>query len=392
MQEPRHARTAAVGLLVLLVLSSSQAMALTLPSPPDQGSPSNTQAGPVQGASSFSGGISLVKDSSSFENRSASEFIVEFYCIAHGPFVSKHFDTQVGESVGAPLSNDQASGLVAAVNSVRPPESVPISVSVGAFDQEGNITYHMTGMTYNVTTYSVWAHSQQSGVEQRVGYVVVSVPVKAIVVRGSTDLTGSSCEVFALSTYGEGWRGSSVALLQERIGPLGSLPEQGLYPLFTYGPVRLLSGSTVVGSALVKPHSNVTFALTPGTYSAVSTVSILGIPFSVNCGTYTTDAASPQFTVTLTEVGKVWYEFETVATLLTVAAILLISWRLGVFRVMARGYRRASKAVNEWIAERMRAYAGAAGGLPSWTPYKGTGRLHTPIIWRRPRPAARQTL
>lgn len=388
MQERRHSRAAVIGLLALLVLSSPQAMALTLPSPPDQSSTSNTQAGPVQGANSFSGGISLVKDSSSFQNRSANEFIVEFYCIAHGPFVSKHFDTQVGESVGATLSNDQASGLVDAVNSVRPPESVPISVSVGAFDQEGNITYRMTGMTYNVTTYSVWAHSLQSGAEQRVGYVVVSVPVKAIVVRGSTDLTGSSCEVFALSMYGEGWRGSSVALLQQRIGPIGSLPEQGLYPLFTYGPVRLLSGSTVVGSALVKPRSNVTFALPPGKYSAVTTVSILGIPFTVNCGTYSTDAANPQFTVTIAEVGKVWYEFEIVATMLVVAAILLIAWRLGAFRLMARGYRRASKAVNEWIAERMRAYPGT--GSEARTP--DAGGLHAPREWRWPRPPARQTL
>ncbi|MDG6962226.1 MAG: hypothetical protein JRN48_00125 [Nitrososphaerota archaeon] len=232
---------------------------------------------------------------------------------------------------------------------------------MGAFDQEGNITYHMTGMTYNVTTYSVWAQSQQSsGSLQRVGYIVVSVPVKAIVVRGSTDLTGSSCETFALSTYGVGWKGNSTSLLQTRIGPIGALPDAGFAPVFTYGAVKVMSGSSVAAAALVRPHSNVTFALPPGRYTAVATVSILGVPFSVNCGTYSSAAGASvsRFTVTLAGVGGVWYAFELAVGALLAVVIVLIFWRFRLWPVVARGYKRVARTINEWIAERMRAYSG----------------------------------
>lgn len=393
MPTPTYAKVAVVCLLFVLMLSSSQAMALTLPAPPDKSAPANNQSGPLQGAQSFAGGVYLVNDGSSEQNMSVSEFVVEFFCITHAPFVSKQFSTSVGESISGPVSSDQASGIIAAVDSVRPPRMVNLTVNVGGLDMEGNITYVLTGVTYKLTTYSVWTTTQQSPpVEQRVGYIVVSVPIKPQIQRDFLDLNGSSCETYSLNKFGPGWNSNasstfihdSSSWLQNPLGSVAALPDDGVAPVLTYGPVEVLSSTGVAGAADIKPGQNVTFALPPGSYSAVDKVTVLGISFDVTCGTYSSSSgsAAAQFTVTLAGVENVWHGLEATAVLIVIAVIILIFWRFKLWPHVARGYKKASRKVHEWIDERLR----ASRGLDSESPllwWAGQSRTSSPS--RNPR-------
>ncbi|MGH9918117.1 MAG: hypothetical protein ACRD6W_04500, partial [Nitrososphaerales archaeon] len=170
------------------MLASSAVFAAALPNPPDRSASANNQSGPLSNAQSFAGGVFLVKDGSTDQNLSANEFVVEFFCIGHGAYIAKQFETGIGESISGPLSTAQTSGVIDAVNSVRPPRLVNLIATVGGLDVAGNITYVLTGMTYNVTTYSVWVAAQHSPpAEQRVGYIVVSVPERPQINETSQD-------------------------------------------------------------------------------------------------------------------------------------------------------------------------------------------------------------
>lgn len=286
-----------------------------------------------------------MKDGSTDQNVSANEFVVEFYCIAHGPTVSKQFATGVGESISGLLSAAQASGVIDAMNSVRPPRLVNVTITVGGLDMGGNLTYVMTGMTYKVTTYSVWVTTQQSpAAEQRVGYIVVSVPERPQIKEFSEDLAGSSCSDTAVSKAGAGW--SSPALsLGNPLGPFSRPPEGGLAPIFTYGTVRVLSNAGVAGAAFIRPGENVTFLLPPGTYSAVADVTVFGIPFSVGSGTYSSPAgaAAARFTVPLTSVNNIWYALEISALIILVAIIVFIDSRLHLSRALVHASKYFSR-------------------------------------------------
>ncbi|HEV2390582.1 MAG TPA: hypothetical protein VGS04_07660 [Nitrososphaerales archaeon] len=336
----RPSKVAAIGLLLLLLIPFSAAAA-SLPSPPDRSAPANNQSGQLPNAQSFTGGVSLVRDGSTSQNVSANEFVVEFYCINHGPYVSKQFETSIGESISGPLSAAQASGVIDAANSVRPSRLVNLTVTVGGLDTGGNITYVMTGMTYNVTTYSVWVTSQQSpAAETRVGYIVVSVPARPQVTEYSQDLAGSSCSDTALSKAGPGWTNPAVTL-GNPLAPFSTPPEGGFAPIFNYGTVRVLSGSGVAGAASIRPRENATFLLPPGTYSAVADVTLFGIPFGVGIGTYSSPrgAATAQFTVSLNSVYGIWYGLEILALAILVAVILLLDRRFHLWRALAHASR-----------------------------------------------------
>ena len=346
MTKPTRARAAAVGFLLLLLVSSSAAAAL--PSPPDRSAPANNQSGQLPNAQSFTGGVFLVKDGSTDQNVSANEFVVEFYCISHPPFIWKQFETTMGESVSGPLSSAQASGVADAANSVRPPRLVNLTVTVGGLDIGGNITYVMTGMTYNVTTYSVWVTSQQSPLaETRVGYIVVSVPERPQVKEFSQDLAGSSCSDTALSKTGAGWKSPAVSI-GNPLAPFSTPPEGGFAPIFTYGTIRILSGAGVAGAASIRPRENTTFLLPPGTYSALADVTLFGIPFSVGSGTYSSPqgAATAQFTVSLNSVYSIWYGLEILALAILVAVILFLNSRLHLWRALAHASRYFYRVVR----------------------------------------------
>lgn len=388
LQKPRYAKVALVCLLFVLLLSSSEAMALTIPNPPDTSAPGNTQSGPLQNAQPFPGGVSLVKDTSVVQNVSANEYVVQFFCIeGHNPYVYKQFRTSVGESISGPITSEQASGIVDAVNSIAPPKAENITVTVGGIDTEGNITYIMTGMLYNVTTYSVWVTSQQSpALQQRVGYVVVSVPMKPVIERDFLDLTGSDCELYALTKWGPGWNSnasssvirSSSAWLRDPLADIAALPVGGVPPIISYGPVSILSSAGVAAAAEINPGQNVTFALPPGSYTAVSKVDVLGISFSVNCGSYSSGAGATaaQFTVTLAGVENVWHEVEALGVIILVAVVLLIFWRFKLWPHVARAYRRVSRRIHDWVDERMRASRGEA---PNWLEHATSPGLRAAI-------------
>lgn len=282
-----------------------------------------------------------MKDGSTDQNISANEFVVEFYCIPHPPFIWKQFETAIGESISGPLSGAQASGVVDAANSVRAPRLVNLTVNVGGLDIGGNITYVMTGMTYNVTTYSVWVTSQQSpAAETRVGYIVVSVPERPLVTEFSQDLAGSSCSDTALSKTGAGWKSPAVSL-GNPLAPFLTPPEGGFAPIFTYGTVRVLSGGSVAGALPIRPRENATFSLPPGTYSAVADVTLFGIPFSVGSGTYSSPkgAATAQFQVSLNSVYSIWYGLEILGLAILIAVIFFLNRRLHLWRALAHASR-----------------------------------------------------
>jgi hypothetical protein len=325
-------------------------LALTLPNPPDRSAPANNQSGQLPNAQSFAGGVLLVNDGSTDQNVSANEFVVDFLCIPHLPTISKQFETAIGESITGPLSAAQTSGVVDATNSVRPPRLVNLTVTVGGLDLGGNLSYTMTGMTYNVTTYSVWVTTQQSSAaEQRVGYIVVSVPQRPQVKEFSQDLAGSSCSDYALSRAGPGW--SSPALsLGSPLRPFQKLPEGGVAPIFTYGTVRVLSSAGVAGAAYIRPGENATFTLPPGTYSAVADVTLFGIAFSVGSGTYSSPggAATAQFSVSLASLNIIWYGLEIAALAILVAVFLFIAGRIHLWRALAHASKYFSRTFRSW--------------------------------------------
>jgi len=349
LTKPRHAKVV-IALLLLILLSSPNALALTLPNPPDRNAPANNQSGLLPNAQSFNGGVLLVKDGSTDQNVSANEFVVEFYCIAHGPYVSKQFETSIGESISGTLSTAQTSGVIQATNSVRPPRLVNLTVTVGGLDMGGNITYVMTGMTYNVTTYSVWVTAQQSpAAEQRVGYIVVSVPERPQITEYQIDLAGSSCSDTALSKAGDGWTNPAISL-GHPFSPFSTPPEGGLAPIFTYGVVKVLSNAGVVGAVSLRPSENATFLLPPGTYSAVADVTLFGITFGVGSGTYSSPkgAAAAQFTVSLNSVYSIWYGLEILAVIILVAVILFLNSRLHLWRALAHASKYLYGVLRSW--------------------------------------------
>ncbi|MDA4116188.1 MAG: hypothetical protein OK442_06505 [Thaumarchaeota archaeon] len=350
--KPSNAKVAVIGLVLLVLLSSSSAVALTLPNPPDRGAPANNQTGPLPNAQSFAGGVFLVKDGSADQNVSANEFIAEYLCFEHNTtYVYKQFETGIGESVSGPLSAAEASGVIDATNSVRPPKTVGLPVTVGEEDLGGNLTYVLTGMVYNVTTYSVWTTTQQApAVEQRAGYIVVSVPAQALATRSALDMAGSSCDSYALAKWGAGW-GSSVdnlnplGWLDNPLGAFSTLPEGGLGPILSYGPVKVLSSSGVAGAAYLRPGENATFLLPPGSYSAVADVTLFGIPFSVGSGTYSSPggAAAAQFTVSLTGVYNIFYGLEVVALVIVLAVVFLLNKWLHLWRALVHASKYLSR-------------------------------------------------
>jgi hypothetical protein len=348
LTRPRHAQAAVIGLVLLLLLSSSHAVALALPTPPDRSAPANNQSGPLPNAQSFTGGVLLVKDGSTEQNVSANEFVVEFLCISHPPTVSKQFETSIGESISGPLSTAQTSGVIEAMSSVRPPRLVNLTTTVGGLDLAGNLTYVMTEMTYNVTTYSVWVTTQQSpAAEQRAGYIVVSVPERPQVTRYSQDLSGSSCSDYALSKAGAGWTSPALSL-GSPLGPFQKLPEGGVSPIFTYGTIRVLSSAGVAGAVYIRPGENATFTLPPGTYSAVADVTLFGIPFSVGSGTYSSPkgATAAQFTVSLSSLNDVWYGLEISALAILVGVFLFIADRMHIWRALAHTSKYFSRVFH----------------------------------------------
>jgi hypothetical protein len=344
-------KVATTGLLLLLLLSSSGVVALTLPNPPDRSAPANNQSLPLQSpnAQSFDGGVILVKDGSTDQNVSATEFVEEYYCIPHPTTVSKQFETAIAESLSGPLSSPQTSGVIDAVNSVRPPMKVNLNITVGALDLAGNLTYVMTGMVYNVTTYSVWVTTQQSPeAEQRVGYVVVSVPAQPQVTRFSQDLSGSSCSDFAMSKSGPGWTNPALSL-GSPLKRFSTPPEGGFAPIFTYGTLKIESSAGVAGAAYIRPGENVTFLLPPGTYSAVADVTLFGIPFGVPSGTYSSQgAAAAQFTVSLTSVYDIWYGLEISAVVVFIALIFFIDSKLHLSRALVHASKYLSRKLHLW--------------------------------------------
>ncbi len=333
------------------MLSSSGALALTLPNPPSRSAPANNQNGPLQSPNmqSFDGGVILVKDESTDQNVSANEFVEEFYCIPHPSTVSKQFETAIGESLSGPLTTPQTSGVIDAVNSVRPPRTVNLNITVGGLDLAGNLTYVMTGMVYNVTTYSVWVTTQQSpAAEQRVGYIVVTVPAQPQVTRLSQDLSGSSCSDFAMSKSGPGWTNPALSL-GNPLKRFSTPPEGGFAPVFTYGTMKIVSSAGVAGAAYIRPGENVTFLLPPGTYSAVADVTLFGIPFSVGSGTYSSKGvAAAQFTVSLTSVYDIWYGLEILVLIIIVAVILLLNSRLHLWRALVHAKKYFSRVFSSW--------------------------------------------
>lgn len=331
-------------------------VALTLPNPPDRSAPANNQNGPLPNAQSFPGGVLLVKDGSTDQNVSGYEFVAEFFCFYHNyTSISKQFETGIGESMSGTLSTAQTSGVIDAVNSVRPPKTVSIPVNIGELDEGGNLTYVMTGMIYNVTTYSVWVTTQHTpAANQRVGYVVVSVPERAQVTRLAQDLAGSSCSDNALAKSGAGWSTAGWSFETISIGnpfsPFSAPPEGGFAPIFTYGTVKVLSSAGVAGAASIKPGENVTFTLPPGAYSAVADVTLFGIPFSVPAGAYSSSngAATAQLTVSLASLDYIWYVLEIAAVIILVAIILFIDSKLHLSRALVHASKYFYGKLHSW--------------------------------------------
>jgi hypothetical protein len=289
-----------------------------------------------------------VKDGSTDQNVSTNELIVEYYCIPHPAYISKQFETGIGESISGPLSTAQASGVTDAENSVRPPRLVNLTVTVGGLDLAGNITYVMTGMTYNVTTYSVWVTVQQSPpAEQRVGYIVVRVPERPTVNETSIDLSGSSCSNFAMSKSGPAWTSPALSL-GNPFNLFSTPPQGGFAPILSYGTVKVRSSAGVAGAASIKPRENVTFVLPPGKYTAVADVALFGIPFGATLETYSTPAGATtaQFTVSLNNMYGLWYGFELLVLIIVVGVPLVLNHRLHLLRALVRASKYSGRGLR----------------------------------------------
>jgi hypothetical protein len=344
LPKPRPGNVVVIGLLLLMLLSSSDAVALTLPNPPDRSATANNQNGPSlpsPNGQSFPGGVLLVKDGSSSQVASTKEFVAEFACRGGSRTVTKQAKTEIGESLSGPISNDQTAGIVAAIDSVRPSKTVSLSTEViggGYWD----IIYTLTGIIYNVTTYSVWTTTQPSPTaEQRVGYIVVGVPVQLQIVNAKPDSGGAIC-TSSWNKFGAGFTPDPLAWLYQ---PL--IPDDGVAPIITYGTVRVLSGGDVAGAASIRPGENATFLLPPGTYSAVADVVLFGIPFGVSSGTYSSPqgAVAAQFTVSLTSAEYIWYGLEILGVIILIAVIWVIAKRLHLWAVVLQAFERVSRAL-----------------------------------------------
>jgi hypothetical protein len=340
-----------IGLLLLLLLSSSDALALTLPNPPDRSAPTNNQNGPLQSTNmqSFAGGVSLVKDGSSDQNVSTNEFIASFFCATGSFNLAKQYRSEIGESISGPISNDQASGIAEAMKSVGPPTTVSLPMTLSG-SYGGNLTYFLTGITYNVTTYSVWTTTQQSPAEQRVGHIVVSVPTQPQVGRTFEDLAGAFCPAIGKVGLGAGFGSDPWAWLSRPLAQISTPPDNGVAPIITYGTMRVLSSAGVAGVARIRAGENATFLLPPGTYSAVADVVLFGIPFSVGSGTYSSSggATDAQFTVSLTGVENIWYALEVSAVIILVAVILVIAWKLHLRANVVKALPRVKRVLRSW--------------------------------------------
>ena len=349
MPERRHAKAAAVSLLVLTLLLSSNAFALTLPNPPDKAAPANTQTGALpSSAQSFPGGVLLAKNGSADENVTGYEFAAEYFCYQHNNiFASKQFETLVGESISGPLSSAQTSGVIAALNSVRPPKTVTLSIGVGPQDDTANLTYVVRGMLYNVTTYSVWVTTQQSPpVEQRVGYIVVSVPEQPQVTM-LNQFIDSNCST-PLAKVGAGFAWGSHPPPADPLGGISTPPQGGFSPILSYGTVKVLSGATVAGAASIKPGENVTFALPPGKYTAVADVALFGIPFAATLETYSSPAGATtaQFTVSLNNMYGLWYGVELTILIIIVAVLLILNERFHLCRALVHASKYSYRGLR----------------------------------------------
>jgi hypothetical protein len=272
--------------------------------------------------------------------------------------VWKQFETGIGESVSGPLSAAQASGVTDALNSVKPPKTVSLSVGVGEVDVGGNLTYLMHAMIYNVTTYSVWIATQQSPpVQQRVGYITVSVPVQPVVTRLSQDLAGSSCDTYALLKYGAGFRSTSTEFYQSSnplpfanspLSWIAAPPEGGFSPILSYGTVKVLSGASVEGAASIKPGENVTFVLPPGKYTAVADVALFGIPFAATLKTYSSPAgaSTEQFAVSLNNMYGLWYGIELAILIIVVGVLLVLNHRFHWLRALVHASKYSGRGLR----------------------------------------------
>ena len=303
-------------------------------------------------AQAFPGGVFLEKNGSVDQNVTAYEFVAEFLCFAHNnTLVWKQFETGIGESISGPLSAAQTSGVTDALNSVKPPKTVPLSVNVGEVDVGGNLTYVMHAMIYNVTTYSVWTANQQSPpTEQRVGYITVSIPAHPVVTRLAQDMAGSDCETYALLKYGAGFQSASTQVYQSSnplpfanspLSWIAAPPEGGFSPILSYGTVKVLSGASLEGAATIKPGENVTFVLPPGKYTAVADVALFGIPFAATLETYSSPAgaSTEQFTVSLNNMYGLWYGVELAILIIILGILLVLNHRFHLWRALVHALK-----------------------------------------------------
>lgn len=305
-----------------------------------------------------------MKDGSSDENVSTNQLIVQFFCAPSTLHLAKQYRSEIAESISGPISNDQASGIVDAIDSVRPPATVSLPMTL-AGSYGGNLTWELTGITYKVTTYSVWVTTQPSpSAEQRVGYIVVSVPTKLQLGRTFQDLAGAFCPAIGDVKLGAGFGSASGSASGSGRGPLAP-PDGGFAPILTYGRVRVLSGGSVSAAADVRPGENATFLLPPGAYSAVADVVLFGIPFSVGSGTYSSPqgATMAQFTVSLpSSVEDLWYGLEAAAVIVLVAVILIIARKWHLWAVVVRASMRLSHILRSAWDALLRASQGELPG------------------------------
>jgi hypothetical protein len=302
---------------------------------------------PSPNARSFTGGVFLVKDSSSNQTASTDEPVAEFFCQGGTYDPKKQYKTEIGESITGPISSDQAAGIVEAMNAIRPPKTVTLTARVGgvAFGIS-DIIFTLTGVTYNVTSYSIWVVSQSSpAVVQRVGYVVARVPTQLQIERNQPLLRGDCIARFGFTQIGAGFAPEPWAWLYRPVVTATAPPDEGVPPIITYGTVRVLSGGGIAGTAKIRAGENATFLLPPGVYSAVADVALFGISFGVSSGTYSSPdgAAAAQFTVALTSVEYIWYGLETLALIIIVAVILVIAKKIELWTFVIQAVRRVSQ-------------------------------------------------
>jgi hypothetical protein len=317
----------ALAFLSVLLFANSSVWALTLPNPPDRSAPGNNANGPLPSSNkqSFPPDILLVNDGTVNDKRPMNQFVANFYCTDGTKTITKLYKTEIGESVSGPLTNDQTLGIIAAIKSVRPPPTLNLTVAVSG-DPSKNTTYTLTGINYAVTTYSIWVITQPGppAQEQRVGYIVKAVPMQPPIVN----VTASDCPVnhsTPIVQYGAGFKEDPNAWLYQPIIHVLSPPDDGVWPFFQYGVVKVYSGGAVYAVSSIRPGENATFLLPPGTYSASADVVLFGIPFSISSGSVTSPpgATAVILTVTLSTEVEIWYALEIVAIIVVIAVIWL---------------------------------------------------------------------